>query len=145
VGGNVASYFCLSDGTVVHAVAGPVDAKRFLQEARWAVDLRKLAVTESGGSVAKYRGTVRKGHLERLAAESGMRLPPATLPQLTAGHPPVPSAELLRRPAARALGQQSQVNALLAYYPLAKLEQVYPLVFEQVLGEKLSTLPVITN
>ena len=30
-GGNVASYFCLSDGTVVHAVAGPLDARRYLQ------------------------------------------------------------------------------------------------------------------
>jgi len=26
-GGNVASYFCLSDGTVVHAVAGPLNAQ----------------------------------------------------------------------------------------------------------------------
>ena len=34
---------------------------------------------------------------------------------------------------------------LLAYYPLPKLEQLYPIVFEQVLGEKLSTLPVLTR
>jgi len=138
----VASYFCLSDGTVVHAVAGPVDAKRFLQEARWAVDLRKLAVTESGGSVAKYRATVRKGHLERLAAGTGLRLPANTLPQLTGGNPPVPHAELLRLPGARGLDQHGQVSLLLAYYPLAKLDQLYPIVFERVLKEKVSTLPV---
>ena len=33
VGGNVASYFCVNDGAVVHAVAGPVDAQVFLSEA----------------------------------------------------------------------------------------------------------------
>ena len=34
-GGNVASYFCLTDGTVIHAVAGPLGAKQYLQELRW--------------------------------------------------------------------------------------------------------------
>ena len=62
-GGNVAGYFCLTDGTVV---AGPVNAETFLREARWAVDLRNLAVTEARGSVEKYRAAVRRGHLERL-------------------------------------------------------------------------------
>ncbi len=33
-GGNVASYFCLSDGTVIHAVAGPLNARQYLQELR---------------------------------------------------------------------------------------------------------------
>ena len=31
----MASYFCLSDGTVIHAVAGPVDARQFLREPYW--------------------------------------------------------------------------------------------------------------
>ncbi|HJZ58979.1 MAG TPA: hypothetical protein VKE74_28810, partial [Gemmataceae bacterium] len=76
-GGNVASYFCLADGTVIHAVAGPVDAATFLREARWAVDLRQLAITESAGDVWKYRSAVRKGHLERLAAEPVVVAAPA--------------------------------------------------------------------
>lgn len=144
-GGNVATYFCLADGTVVHAVAGPVDAQQFLQEARWAVDLRKLAITEAGGDVTRYRASIRKGHLERLASEGGLSLPPNTLPRIAAGPPLVPQAALIRQPVAQRTGQQGQVNILLAYYPLPKLEHLYPIVFEQVLKEKLSTLPVQTQ
>jgi hypothetical protein len=40
---------------------------------------------------------------------------------------------------------QAQVHTLLAAYPLVKLEQVYPVVFERILGEKVSTLPVLEN
>jgi hypothetical protein len=40
------------------------------------------------------------------------------------------------------LGKQGQVHALLAYYPMPKIQQLYPIVFEDVLNEKLSTLPV---
>jgi hypothetical protein len=144
-GGNVASYFCLSDGTVIHAVAGPLDARQYLQELRWAVELRKLAAGEAGGDVVKYRTVLRKGHLERLAAEPGLRLPAHTLPVLIAGVRPVPSANEIRTPTGRALGTQAQVHALLAYYPLPKLQQLYPIVFEDVLKEKLSTLPVATK
>ena len=144
-GGNVASYFCLADGTVVHAVAGPVDAPTFLREARWAVDLRKLAITEAGGDVGRYRAVVRRGHAERLAAERGVTLPPNLLPRITTQAPPTPLATVVRTPAALRLGPQGQVDVLLAYYPLPKLDQLYPIVFEQVLGEKVSTLPVITR
>src|SRR5437868_730170 len=144
-GGNVAAYFCLQDGTVLHAVAGPVDAATFLREARWAVDLRKLAVTEARGDVARYRQAVRRGHLERLLAEHGVNQPANLMPKVGVGPPPVPQAELVRRPAVRKLGRAGQVHALLATYPLARLDAVYPVVFEQVLGEKVSTLPVLTK
>jgi len=142
-GGNVASYFCLSDGTVIHAVAGPLNAKQYLQELRWAVDLRKLAAGEAGGDLTKYRATLRKGHLERLASESGLKLPPNTLPAIFNGPPPVPTTNQIRTKAGRDLGTQGQVHALLAYYPLPKIQQLYPIVFEEVLKEKLSTLPVV--
>ncbi len=144
-GGNVASYLCLSDGTVVHAVAGPLNARQYLQELRWAVDLRKLAASESGGDIGKYRGVIRKGHLERLAAGSGLRLAPHTLPVLTNGPPPVPTPDQIRTPAGRALGNQGQVHALLAYYPVPKIQQLYTIVFEDVLKEQVSTLPVVTK
>ena len=145
VGGNVAAYFCLSDGTVIHAVAGPLGARQFLQEARWAVDLRKLAASEAGGDVARYRAAIRKGHLERLAAESSLKLPPRTLPAITNGAPPVPTNNQIRTPAGRGTGNQGQVHILLAYYPLPKIQQLYTIVFEDILGEKVSTLPVITK
>jgi hypothetical protein len=145
VGGNVAAYFCLSDGTVVHAVAGPLNARQFLQEARWAVDLRKLAATEAGGNVAKYRAAIRKGHLERLHAETGLNLPSHTLPRITAGAPPVPTNHQILHRNGRAAGNQGRVHILLAYYPLPKLQQLYTIVFEDILREKVSTLPVITK
>lgn len=145
VGGNVAAYFCLSDGTVVHAVAGPLNARDFLREARWAVDVRKLAASEAGGDPAKYRVSLRKGHLERLASESGLKLPPNTLPAVLNGPPPVPTNAQLNTKAGRTLGNQGQVHALLAYYPLPKLSQLYTIVFEDILKEKVSTLPVVTK
>jgi hypothetical protein len=143
-GGNVATYFCLADGTVVHAIAGVVGAQRFLQEARWAVDIRKLAITQATGDSTKYRSTLRKGHLERLQAETGVNLPVTALPRITQAAP-VPNVAAIRQPQTHRIGQAGQVNALLAYYPLPKLEQLYPIVFEQILGEKLSTLPVLTK
>lgn len=142
VGGNVASYFCLSDGTVVHAVAGPLDAQRFLREAKWASEVRKLAMTEAAGESARYRATIRKAHLERLASEQGLPLPANALPRIAAGAPPVPSFNTLRLPAARRVGTQGQVHVLLAYHPLPKLAQLYPILFEEILREKLSSLPV---
>lgn len=144
-GGNVASYFCLSDGTVVHAVAGPLDARQYLQELRWAIDLRKLAASESRGAVVPYRATIRKGHLERLASESGLRLPPNTLPAITSSDPPVPTVNQIRTKAGRALGNQGQVHVLLAYYPLPRIQELYTIVFEDVLKEQVSTLPVVTK
>ena len=71
-GGNVASYFCLGDGSVLHAVAGPVDAQTLLREARWVIDTRKLAAFESRGDAAKYRAFFRKAHHERLMMEYGI-------------------------------------------------------------------------
>lgn len=136
----MASYFCLSDGTVVHAVAGPLNAAQFLREARWAVDVRRLAVVESRGDIVKYRAAVRKGHVERLQAEQGVTLPRAALPHPSVAPAPVPAVLRLNGVADR--GTQAQVHALLAVSPLARLEQLYPVVFEQVLKEKVSTLPV---
>ncbi len=144
-GGNVASYFCLSDGTVVHAVAGAVDARTYLRELRWAVDLRKLAAAESGGNVAKYRAAIRKGHLERLAAESGVKIAALALPVITLGAPPVPLPNVLQARTVRALGTQGKVHSLLASYPLPKIQQLYTIVFEEILNEKVSTLPVATR
>jgi hypothetical protein len=146
VGGNVASYFCLSDGTVVHAVAGPLNARQYLQELRWAVDLRKLAASEAGGDIVKYRAAIRRGHVERFTSESGVRIPQTALPPLTRDYPPVPNANLLGTPIGRGLNSnQGRVHFLLAYYPLPKIQQLYTIVFEDVLKEKVSTLPVVTK
>jgi hypothetical protein len=132
-GGNVASYFCHPDGAVLHAVAGPVNADVLLREARWALETRKSAVTLSTNLATgdlepeKYREQVRKAHRERFRAETQLgakanRALPFALPRADA------------RPA--------QVHWVLATNPLAALEDVYPVVWQQILGEQLSGLPV---
>ncbi len=141
-GGNVASYFCLSDGTVVHAVAGPLDAERFLRESKWAVEVRKLAATEASGEAAAYRATIRKAHVERLAKEHRAPIAVDALPPIAAAAPPVPAIASIRQEVARRLGRQGQVHLVLAHSPLPKLAQLYPAVFEGILSEGLSTLPV---
>ena len=141
IGGNVASYFCLEDGTVIHAIAGPVDAKTFLSEARWAVEVHKLALSDTGKDMTKYRSVLRKAHLERLAADHDVKLQANMLPRIAQGAP-IPTDNQIRTPAGMRLGRQGQLDLLLAYYPLPKLSDLYPIVFEHVLWEKTSTLPV---
>jgi hypothetical protein len=127
---------------VVHAIAGPLDAEQFLLEAKWATEVRKLAMSEAGGETTKYRSTIRKAHLERLSSEHGIPLNPNVLPKIATGAPPMPTSNSLRTPAGRRVGTQGQVHILLAYHPLPKLSQLYPIVFEDLLKERLSTLPV---
>jgi hypothetical protein len=133
VGGNVASYFCLGDGSVLHAVPGQVNADKFLNEARWAFEVRKSALTFSTDLVEgkvdarKYRDIVKKAHVERFNVETGHRFNhrqtlPVSLP--------------------RNVGQQAQAHWLLASRPMARIDDVYPTVWTQVLREQLSTLPV---
>jgi hypothetical protein len=144
VGGNVASYFCLPDGSVLHAVVGPANAPTFLTEARWAYEIRKTALTLSSdlstGAVdqARLLSEVKKAHHERyLAEQGGRRLPPGNRGNpLSTSHNPLPP-QLPRH-----VSQQGQVHWLLTMSPLARLDQVYPIVWEDILRERLSGLPV---
>ena len=125
-GGNVASYFCTPDGQVIHALAGPVNADVVLREARWVVETYKLALLESGKNVFRQKMFFRKAHAERLKQEHGMDL----------SHPN-------RKSYPPALDNQGRIHLLLATAPLPRLEQVYKLVFEKILNEKVSTAPVV--
>jgi hypothetical protein len=148
VGGNVASYFCLPDGSVLHAGPGPVDARTFLSEARWAWDIRKTASMLSTDLVtgaldaARLQDEVSRAHRERFVAalpSAGgrkVRMDPrianrdaskTTLPQALPEH----------------VNQQAQVNWLLASRSLARIDEVYPIVWEEILRERLSGLPVV--
>jgi hypothetical protein len=124
-GGNVASYFCTPDGRVLHAVAGPVNAATLLREARWVVETYKLALLEHPEDAAAVRAFVWSAHAERLRREHGLDL-----------------TQEGAQPRGK-LNRQGQVHLLLAAAPLARLEQVYKLVFENVLGETVSTAPVV--
>jgi hypothetical protein len=122
-GGNVASYFCTPDGRVLHAVAGPVDARALLREARWATDLAKLALLENPKDDLQLRTFFWNAHAQRLRQEHNL--------DLTNGQ------------ASGNLNTQGRVHLILAAAPLAPLDRVYKLVFEKVLGEKVSTAPVV--
>jgi hypothetical protein len=119
VGGNVASYFALPDGSVLHVVAGPVDAATLLREARWVVETRKMAITVSRGNAAKYKRLWRKAHAERLQAEHGGAINFWV-----------------------ELNPQAQIHQLLATHPLVRIDKVYQVVFERILGQKINTAPV---
>lgn len=146
-GGNVASYFCLWDGAVVHAVPGAVNARTFLSEARWAVETRKSALTLSTklatGEVDmdKYHAQVKQAHEERYRAETGNGKPRGVkngvLAQAKAKQPAVPQQ------LPQGVSQQAQVHWMLAMSPLAPIDEIYPVVWERVLREQLSGLPVV--
>ena len=125
-GGNVASYFCTPDGRVLHAIAGPVNADVLLREARWVVETAKLSALDGGKSDARLRLFWRKAHGERLQHEHQVDI-----------------AQMGRLKRRLQLNNQGKVHLLLATAPLPRLEQVYKLVFEKILNEKVSTAPVV--
>jgi hypothetical protein len=125
-GGNVASYFCTPDKRVLHVVAGPVNAATLLREARWVEEAYKLGLLEGKSDSARFKDFFRQAHAERLRIEYGLDVSN-------------PNAGRRRRD----LGNQGRVHLLLAAAPTAKVEQVYKLVFEKILNEKVSTSPVV--
>jgi hypothetical protein len=132
VGGNVASYFCVPEGGVLHAIAGQTNADTLLKEARWAIDIRKAAYANSTNpdtgnvSVKKFAHEIRSAHTERYKAEAhGLWRDdalPATMP--------------------RAATQQAKTHWVLAKNPAGRLETIYPTVWRDILNERLSALPV---
>jgi hypothetical protein len=125
-GGNVASYFCDPDGRVLHLVAGPVNAATLLREARWAVEAYKLGQLEGGGDDTRLRAFFHQAHAERLRREHRLDVAGPARPGL-------------------ALARQGQAHLLLAAAPLVKIERAYKLVFERILGETVSTAPVVVS
>lgn len=124
-GGNVASYFLTPDRRVLHVVAGPANARTLLREARWVVEIYKAAQLEAPDDPDALRSIFRKAHADRLQKEH--KLDVATIDEW---HPQ------------RALNLQGKVHLLMTAAPLVKLERAYKVVFENILGEKVSTDPV---
>ena len=140
-GGNVASYFCTPDGRVLHAVAGPVDGPTLLREARWVVETRKLADLEATDD-AGLRAFFSKAHADRLLHEHGVDVH-AQRPARRVGLDAWTRGEFAKLGMPRGGDRQGRVHLVLANHPLAKVDSIYRIVFEQILGEKVSTLPVI--
>jgi hypothetical protein len=137
-GGNVAAYFCTPEGRVLHALAGPVDAGTFLREARWANETYQLAQLEKPAP-AQLQGFFRRAHLERLR-QLNVRLAEGRLPRPDAS--PKLLKQLLEQNAHLGLDNQGKVHLLLTVAPAPRLDQLYRVVFEGILNEKISTNPV---
>jgi hypothetical protein len=167
-GGNVASYFTTPDGRVLHAVAGPVDGKTLLREARWAVETWKLGLLEARDEKhPRFRALLLKAHLDRLRMDHGVQLnfisprpdtaTPADMMRFLdyyaangapKGHPGAygpraSSAGHQGGPRIPVTDKQARVHLLLASFPLPRIERVYGVVFHKILNEKLSTVPVV--
>jgi hypothetical protein len=139
-GGNVASYFCLPDGQVLHVLAGPVDAATMLQEARWVVETWKLALLEKKEDPRQLLAFFAKAHADRLRQEHGLTL--------SEDHPlrnasTVDLTNFLDQSASRRLSREGRIHLLLACTSPLKIDEVYRLVFEKILGETISTSPVV--
>ena len=184
-GGNVAAYFCATDGRVLHTVAGPVNADQMLHEARWVVESVTACLRENKNTGTPFKVLFRKLHAERLSREFGLKIEAATfdppdakddgpltyrdpsgrplvqaLPEPPIDGPDVSLDHLkLQAEAAKAAGareckdrggrgwvlpNQGKVHQILSAYSLVKIERLYATVFENILGEKVSTKPVVT-
>ena len=158
-GGNVATYFCLPDGSVLHAIAGPVDANTMLFEAKWVFQVHQRASFESGGDRNKYKEVLLKAHAERADREYGVDRRSITRlhnlgsqgtnadggsfktinDEITMAKFKVLESQNHR------IENRGKVHLLLALFPMVKVEDVYKYVFEQILKEKVSALPVVEN
>jgi hypothetical protein len=85
---------------------------------------------------------MRKAHLDRLQLEHRVPLPDNTLPR-----PNAISAkfldQLLIENQQLGLNNEGKVHLLLAVGAMPRLDQVYQPVFERILNEKISTVPVV--
>jgi hypothetical protein len=157
-GGNVATYFCAPDGRVLHAIAGPVKADAFLEEATWIVRTTKEAVAESKDAT-RFKHLLRKAHADRLEEKYGVRVTPVLrdeeLQNLETASayrdkdgrrlaPVLPLPPIEGRTGGRALDNAGRIHLLLAAHATMKIESLYGAVFQGILGEKVSTKPVQT-
>jgi hypothetical protein len=140
VGGNVASYFCQPDGAVIHMVPGKVGADALLTEARWANDARTYALTRSTAlrtgdvDAFRFRAFIRQAHEERYMQEKN--------PQWARNRPPGSYHGQLPYALPKDVSTLGQAHWFLATNPLAKIDAVFPFVWQHILNEQLSGLPV---
>jgi hypothetical protein len=127
-----------------------VDAKTFLREARWVVETRKAAIAEMQGSYDRYAAYFRSAHGERFQAEAGggvgSVVDPRTGKIISRAVGRLPAMQIAthlpaQRPAQ--LSKQAQVDWLLATRTAPKLNDIYRIVYQDILGERVSNLPVL--
>ena len=142
LGGNVASYFCTPDGLVLHCIAGPTDPRTFLREASWANDTYQHALLDNQKTESELRAYFRKVHLERLRDEQRVNVPADRLPKEGAIAPDA-LGQVLNQNRHLGLANEGKVHLLLAVAPLPRMDQVYRVVFENILNEQVTNRPVV--
>jgi hypothetical protein len=128
-----------------------VDAKTLLKEARWVEETRKRCGLETRGDAYKTRTFWRQAHAERLMSDHQTPLEFRAIPSTMTvdnfamtylqGHGHGANA-IFGRHGGVLQDNKAKVHALLAVYPMVKIEHVYKPVFEKILNEKISTAPV---
>ncbi len=137
-GGNVATYFCLPDETVIHVIPGPVDAATFLREARWAVDVAESAALEHPDDLFEQKAYLKTAHgLRYLTDRTGVVPRPGKGASLASR---VNALMPKREP--RGEDRLAQAHWLLWDSPLPRLADVYQTVWTDVLNEPLTDQPV---
>lgn len=117
---------------MLHLIAGPVNAVEFLREARWANETYQLAMLENPTD-DELKTFFRGAHAARLQQEAGARLQIAQ------------RAGLENSLRGEQISNQAKVHLLLSKKPMPELKDVYRIVFEQILNERISMNPVKVN
>jgi hypothetical protein len=142
-GGNVMSYFCTPGGNILDAIAGPVDAATLLREARWVVQTRELGLLSNASDQRRYEMFWRQAHAARYQQKFG--LADMTWQRVPLSQPTTAKvASLLTMAKGRGIDPESRIHLLLATYPLLKLSDSFRPMYEDLVNEQVSTLPVST-
>jgi hypothetical protein len=138
-GGNVATYFCLPDETVVHVIPGPVNADVFLREARWAVDVYESAVMEHRDDIEGQKDYLKRAHAVRfLKDHRGITPTPRKGVDLDAR-----IKSLMPKSMPQGVGTIVQAHWLLWSNPAPRLATIYRTVWTNILDEEVTDLPVL--
>jgi len=160
-GGNVATYFCLPDQTVLHVIPGPVDANVFLREARWAVSTYESAVMEVGNNTDALKDYLRTAHAQRYltehqpdrarlkggraAAVSRREVATRQARAAAVAEPPAQLNDRMPRLMPEGVAVLGQGHWLMWSEPLPRIGNVYKTVWTDILREPLTDLPVIVR
>lgn len=142
-GGNVAAFFCTSNGYVIHVAAGPRTAEAFLAEAKWAVAVYSQILSDRslGASQARADQIPRVTAALRQAHSSALDLlnnPNQAGPgREFVLHDP-PSDPKLKGLEDASRKQRKQVHALFKTHAFEPLATIGPKVYTDILGEKVT-------
>jgi hypothetical protein len=137
-GGNVATYFCRPNETVIHVIPGPADADTFLREARWAVDVNESAALDHPDDPEGQREHLRLAHGVRFLSDRSGGMPRSAKGASLTNQ--VNGLMLKARP--RGGDVLEQAHWLMWSNPLPPLAGVYRTVWTDILNEQVTDVPV---